>query len=187
MLDIFLDVDFCWRDQKEREIRRINSEIEKQIKKDKREAKKQYKILLLGAGESGKSTFIRHMRIIHGEGFGQKEREEAKDIVVSNLVICIYLILAQIEYTKDDEDSEALIELTKSLFALLSAKEEKEISQYIYEFIKSDAQSCSEQRDLERKRTLQSIWHHYRKHMVSLRIKQKKITFRCQLHAKSIF
>ena len=162
MLDIFLDVDFCWRDQKEREIRRINSEIEKQIKKDKREAKKQYKILLLGAGESGKSTFIRHMRIIHGEGFGQKEREEAKDIVVSNLVICIYLILAQIEYTKDDEDSEALIELTKSLFALLSAKEEKEISQYIYEFIKSDAQSCSEQRDLERKRTLQSIWHHYK-------------------------
>ena len=43
----------------EREIRRINSDIEKQIKRDKREATRQYKILLLGAGESGKSTFIR--------------------------------------------------------------------------------------------------------------------------------
>ena len=60
MLDIFLDVPCCWPDKKEREIRRINSEIEKQIRRDKREAKKQYKILLLGAGESGKSTFIRN-------------------------------------------------------------------------------------------------------------------------------
>jgi len=138
MLDVFLDYDICWRDQKEREIRRINSEIERQIKKDRREAKKQYKILLLGAGESGKSTFIRHMRIIHGDGFGQKEREESRDIVLSNLVICIYLILVQMEQNKIDEDATALIQLTKTLFTYLTPKEEKEISQYVYEFIQPD-------------------------------------------------
>ena len=59
MLDIFLDIDCCWPDKEDRENRRINSIIEKQIQKDRRESKKQYKILLLGAGESGKSTFIR--------------------------------------------------------------------------------------------------------------------------------
>ena len=59
MLDIFLPIPCCWPNQRAREIRRINSDIDKQIKRDKRESKKQYKILLLGAGESGKSTFIR--------------------------------------------------------------------------------------------------------------------------------
>ena len=63
MFDIFLPIPCCWPDKKEREIRRINSDIEKQIKRDKRESKKQYKILLLGGGESGKSTFIRDLRL----------------------------------------------------------------------------------------------------------------------------
>ena len=62
MFDIFLPIPCCWPDKKEREIRRINSDIEKQIKRDKRESKKQYKILLLGGGESGKSTFIRDLK-----------------------------------------------------------------------------------------------------------------------------
>ena len=42
----------------DQEIRRINSEIERQIRKDKREMRRNYKILLLGTGESGKSTFF---------------------------------------------------------------------------------------------------------------------------------
>ena len=33
--------------------------IEPDMRRDKRESSKQYKVLLLGAGESGKSTFIR--------------------------------------------------------------------------------------------------------------------------------
>ena len=160
MLDVFLDVDICWRDQKEREIRRINSEIERQIKKDKREAKKQYKILLLGAGESGKSTFIRHMRIIHGEGFAQKEREEAREIVTSNLVICVYLILVQMEHNKLKESSQALLELTRTLFTHLSPKEEKEISQYVYEFIQPEKREA-EVAISSKKEVLDDIWHHH--------------------------
>ena len=42
MLDIFLPIPCCWPDKREREIRRINSDIEKQIRRDKRESSKQY-------------------------------------------------------------------------------------------------------------------------------------------------
>ena len=96
------------------EIRRINSEIERQIRKDKREMRRNYKILLLGTGESGKSTFMRNLRVVHGSGFSMKERQDARkvsqmrsavgqyvvQVIVSNLVITVYLILCQMDLQK---------------------------------------------------------------------------------------
>ena len=117
------------------EIRRINSEIERQIRRDKRfffisilfffifyfdkrEMRRNYKILLLGTGESGKSTFMRNLRVVHGSGFSTKERQDAREVslstlwlgresvsmfpqvIVSNLVITVYLILCQMDLKK---------------------------------------------------------------------------------------
>uniref|UniRef100_A0A0N5ABH4 Guanine nucleotide-binding protein G(Q) subunit alpha n=1 Tax=Syphacia muris TaxID=451379 RepID=A0A0N5ABH4_9BILA len=42
--------------------------IERQLRKEKVQLRSQVKILLLGSGESGKSTFIKQMVIIHGKG-----------------------------------------------------------------------------------------------------------------------
>ena len=70
------------------EIRRINSEIERQIRKDKREMRRNYKILLLGTGESGKSTFMRNLRVVHGSGFSMKERQDAREVSWINLDVC---------------------------------------------------------------------------------------------------
>ena len=67
------------------EIRRINSEIERQIRRDKREMRRNYKILLLGTGESGKSTFMRNLRVVHGSGFSTKERQDAREVSLSML------------------------------------------------------------------------------------------------------
>ena len=78
------------------------------------------------------------MRIIHGDGFKVKEREEAKEIVLSNLVICIYLVISQMDLDPvEDEDSWRLLQLAASLHPHLSAREEKEISQYVVEMIQS--------------------------------------------------
>ena len=76
----FIDVS-SYADQ---EIRRINSEIERQIRKDKREMRRNYKILLLGTGESGKSTFMRNLRVVHGSGFSMKERQDAREVSCIN-------------------------------------------------------------------------------------------------------
>lgn len=53
------------------EQRRRSKKIDRKIKKDKCYLRKQVKLLLLGAGESGKSTFLKQMKIIHGDSFGR--------------------------------------------------------------------------------------------------------------------
>ena len=44
------------------------------------------KLLLLGAGESGKSTFVKQMKIIHGDGYSIHELNKFKSIIYSNLI-----------------------------------------------------------------------------------------------------
>ena len=46
----------------------------------------QVKLLLLGAGESGKSTFLKQMRILHGEGYNQDALLTFRPVVYSNIV-----------------------------------------------------------------------------------------------------
>ncbi|XP_034080315.1 guanine nucleotide-binding protein subunit alpha-13-like [Gymnodraco acuticeps] len=65
---------------------RKSKEIDKCIHRDKTYVKRLVKILLLGAGESGKSTFLKQMRIIHGQDFDQKAKEEFRATVFSNVI-----------------------------------------------------------------------------------------------------
>ena len=69
----------------EREKKRINAAIDKELKRSKSMLRKEYKLLLLGTGESGKSTFLKQMRIIHGKGFSQQDRSEFKQFVFQNI------------------------------------------------------------------------------------------------------
>lgn len=43
-------------------------------------------MLLLGAGESGKSTILKQMKLIHQGSYSDKERENYKEIIYSNTV-----------------------------------------------------------------------------------------------------
>ena len=75
----------CCMSAEAREQRRINQEIEKQIKKDKRDQRKELKLLLLGTGESGKSTFIKQMRIIHGTGYSEEDKRSFIKLIFQNI------------------------------------------------------------------------------------------------------
>ncbi|KAF8718535.1 hypothetical protein AX14_011803 [Amanita brunnescens Koide BX004] len=70
-----------------------NDEIENQLKKDRIMAKNEIKMLLLGAGESGKSTVLKQMKLIHHGGYNEQERESYKEIIFSNTIQSMRAIL----------------------------------------------------------------------------------------------
>ncbi|XP_034566676.1 guanine nucleotide-binding protein subunit alpha-13b [Notolabrus celidotus] len=76
----------CLLTSGEAEQLRKSKEIDKCINRDKTYVKRLVKILLLGAGESGKSTFLKQMRIIHGQDFDQKAKEEFRATIFSNVI-----------------------------------------------------------------------------------------------------
>eukprot|EP01125_Pyxidicula_operculata_P008387 TRINITY_DN281_c0_g2_i1.p1 TRINITY_DN281_c0_g2~~TRINITY_DN281_c0_g2_i1.p1 ORF type:complete len:354 (-),score=81.05 TRINITY_DN281_c0_g2_i1:641-1702(-) len=74
----------CFRKKTEEEIEqsRRNRDIEAKIKQEKK--KRDMKLLLLGTGDSGKSTFAKQMRRIYKDGFSKTELEKYVDILRDN-------------------------------------------------------------------------------------------------------
>lgn len=61
--------------------------IDKEIKHDKKVETNKIKLLLLGAGESGKSTFAKQMQILHLSGFQtNEERSQHKHTIFKNIL-----------------------------------------------------------------------------------------------------
>ncbi|WPK25762.1 hypothetical protein PUMCH_003090 [Australozyma saopauloensis] len=54
---------------------------------------KDVKILLLGSGESGKSTIVKQMKILHKDGFSEAEAYDYKPFVYKNVLDCIKNII----------------------------------------------------------------------------------------------
>uniref|UniRef100_A0A182F597 Guanine nucleotide-binding protein subunit alpha homolog n=3 Tax=Nyssorhynchus TaxID=44543 RepID=A0A182F597_ANOAL len=70
----------------ELEQRYKSREIDKFLEKDKHAFRRQVKLLLLGAGESGKSTFLKQMRIIHRINFEPDLIREYQHVIYQNIV-----------------------------------------------------------------------------------------------------
>jgi len=87
----------CCMSQEDREGRRKNDEIENQLKRDRLSLRNEVKMLLLGAGESGKSTILKQMKLIHDGGYSPEERESFKEIIFSNTVQSMRVILEAME------------------------------------------------------------------------------------------
>lgn len=82
-----------------------NNKIEKQLRNDKKAREFQIKLLLLGAGESGKSTFAKQMKILFLEGYSKQELSFYKDIIHSNVVTGMRAILNEVEKREIPIDS----------------------------------------------------------------------------------
>ncbi|KHJ93486.1 g-protein alpha subunit [Oesophagostomum dentatum] len=94
--------------------RRINAIIES----DKKAEETVIKLLLLGAGESGKSTILKQMKIIHDNGYTQDEAAQKISVVCANTVQSIGAIIDGMKAlnipfaSKQSSDYAALIKRT---------------------------------------------------------------------------
>jgi guanine nucleotide-binding protein G(i) subunit alpha len=105
----------CGMSVEEKEGRQRNEEIETQLRKDRMSQRNEIKMLLLGkfflvmitrrrllvvqanaligAGESGKSTILKQMKLIHEGSYSKDEKDSFKEIIFSNTVQSMRVIL----------------------------------------------------------------------------------------------
>ncbi|KAJ2757284.1 guanine nucleotide-binding protein subunit alpha [Coemansia nantahalensis] len=83
----------CGASKEDMDEKRANDEIENQLRKDRMNMRNEVKMLLLGAGESGKSTIIKQMKLIHDGGYSQEERESFKEVIFSNTIQSMRVLL----------------------------------------------------------------------------------------------
>jgi len=64
----------------------INLEVSKEINGDKAASEKIQKLLFLGSGGSGKSTFFKQLKCIHGKGFSEKDRRVFREHISTQII-----------------------------------------------------------------------------------------------------
>ncbi|XP_049321749.1 guanine nucleotide-binding protein subunit alpha-11-like [Astyanax mexicanus] len=79
----------CFLSEDERKSIAIDNEIRRIIEKQKKKERREIKVLLLGTGESGKTTFIKQMRIIHGKGYSEEDRRAFTKLVFQNIFTAV--------------------------------------------------------------------------------------------------
>ncbi|XP_071444439.1 guanine nucleotide-binding protein G(o) subunit alpha-like [Hetaerina americana] len=80
-------------DSEEAKARRRSEEIDRQLGELAKQESNVIKILLLGAGESGKSTLVKQMKIIHSDGFTKEELRSFRPTVLDNLLSSMKYVL----------------------------------------------------------------------------------------------
>lgn len=84
--------------------------VEKSLKNQAKQEARVKKLLLLGAGGSGKSTFFKQLRNIHGTGIQQHELEHTyKEIVFSNIISGMKTLIEKSEELTETEPECAVL------------------------------------------------------------------------------
>lgn len=116
----------CAMSAEERAALARSKQIEKNLKEDGIQAAKDIKLLLLGAGESGKSTIVKQMKIIHDSGFTTEDFKQYKPVVYSNTIQSMVAILRAmpnlgLSFRNNERESDA-----KLVFDVVSRMEDTE-------------------------------------------------------------
>ncbi|BGP21050.1 hypothetical protein JCM10213_007567 [Rhodosporidiobolus nylandii] len=124
-----------------------NAQIEKELKQAKAEEQQTVKCLMLGAGESGKSTLVKQMRLMYAQPYSQQERQSYKEIVFQNSVQAVlrgaevvqvalpqalyphadFLLNLDAEHAADPSTGDVDAKVKDAIVALWAAPEAKQI------------------------------------------------------------
>jgi len=91
-----------------------NAQITNYLKEERKRIESEIKLLLLGAGESGKSTIAKQMKILHLEGFSKEERLTYQGIIYNNVLSSMKALIAACETLRITIADKASAEFIKS-------------------------------------------------------------------------
>lgn len=124
--------------QAERKAEKAKSRVlEDQMNQERMADNRLNKLLLLGAGESGKSTLFKQMIALYGLGFPESERLTFKPIIYANIIQCI----------------KTLVEQMGAMDVEFSSEENRSLAQQVDEELKGD-----EEIDGKSAMTIHKVW-----------------------------
>ena len=112
----------------------MNRNIDKSLREEKERIARDVKLLLLGAGESGKSTIVKQMQIIHRTGYNEDDCMKYKPVVFSNTVqsmVAIIRAMGRLEISFSSPETE---ETARRFFRLAQEHAERECRDLSEEF-----------------------------------------------------
>lgn len=77
------------------QIKRANDAIEQELYLEKQRDKNEIKLLLLGAGESGKSTVLKQLKLLHQGGFTHRERRQYSQVIWADAIESMKILIIQ--------------------------------------------------------------------------------------------
>lgn len=122
-------------------------ELEKKLQEDADKEAKTVKLLLLGAGESGKSTIVKQMKIIHQDGYSKEECLEFISVINGNILQSILAIIRAMTTLGIDYGDASRADDGRLLYNLADSIEEGTMPKELVECIKrlwkdSGVQAC---------------------------------------------
>jgi GTPase SAR1 family protein len=79
----------------ELERRKKNQDLDQNLRAERSQEDEKIKLLLLGAGESGKSTIFKQMKVIYGDQYTEAERRQHVPTVHSNVIQAMKVLIEQ--------------------------------------------------------------------------------------------
>ncbi|XP_007060871.2 guanine nucleotide-binding protein G(t) subunit alpha-3 [Chelonia mydas] len=119
-----------------KESARRSKELEKKLHEDAERDARTVKLLLLGAGESGKSTIVKQMKIIHKDGFTDQECMEFRSVIYSNILQSILAIVKAMSTLGIDYKNPASKEDERQLYTMANSLEDGSMTPELSEIIK---------------------------------------------------
>jgi len=111
----------CAVSSMEKEAAERSRKIDRELAMDGEKASREVKLLLLGAGESGKSTIVKQMKIIHDIGYSGEECLQYQPVVYSNTIQSLMAIIRAMGQLRIDFRDPSRADDARQFFSLAAA------------------------------------------------------------------
>ncbi|XP_017552760.1 guanine nucleotide-binding protein G(z) subunit alpha [Colossoma macropomum] len=115
----------CRQSSEEKEAARRSRRIDRHLRSESQRQRREIKLLLLGTSNSGKSTIVKQMKIIHSGGFNLEACKEYKPLILYNAIDSLTRIIRALTTLKIDFHNPDRAYDAVQLFALTGPAESK--------------------------------------------------------------